>query len=456
MSTSIEFFYDVVCPWAYLGSRKLEHLATLYPHITLIFTPVLLGGIYNLSKAPQGKHGSATDVMALNKKNAHVRDMARTVERSGVTLNWNTKHPVRSVNALRLLYALEQPERRMLTHALYQAYWVNNQDLSDPTVLLTIASSTIPAEKFSPPLSEALFSDPDLSKSLHDATSRIVDLGGPGVPCFRINETMYWGQDRLHFVESHIVGRPVPMPRMIPAAPIRHRKTLTFFWDVSSPWSYIAWMQTKRIQRDAGPLLTIEHVPILVGALFKEIGTANVPMLTLPQVKREYGAKDMREWTEYWSELPYEDGGKPGKVELNFPSVFPIRSVLPSRVILVDPDTTETIFKAGWQRDIEIADPEKLRRVLDEAGFDGGELLRLAEGEEVKRRLRENHGRAVGLGLCGVPTFVVDGEVVWGQDRINVVMDLLGKERGRRRRCDIRGSFFTLVRGRVEERGQRW
>ncbi len=98
----LEFFFDVVCPFAYLASHKVARLAAERA-IEVSWRPVLLGGLYAATKAPQGKDGSASDVMPAAKKALFQQDLVREAERGAVTLNWNPKHPCRSVNALRLV-----------------------------------------------------------------------------------------------------------------------------------------------------------------------------------------------------------------------------------------------------------------------------------------------------------------------------------------------------------------
>jgi 2-hydroxychromene-2-carboxylate isomerase len=67
-----------------------------------------------------------------------------------------------------------------------------------------------------------------------------------------------------------------------------------------------------------------------------------------------------------------------------------------------------------------------LLSVLNDAGLDGHALMRDASREEVKEQLRKNTQRAQQAGVCGVPSFQInDGAVVWGQDRLNIVEDLL-------------------------------
>lgn len=100
--------------------------------------------------------------------------------------------------------------------------------------------------------------------------------------------------------------------------------------------------------------------------------------------------------------------------------------MLPLRVALLNKDTVDCIFRAAWTDDINISDQEILRKVLDDNGFNGTELLQVAStSNDVKAQLHENTAQAKQLGLCGVPTYQIDSHFEFGQDRINVVQDLL-------------------------------
>jgi 2-hydroxychromene-2-carboxylate isomerase len=102
----------------------------------------VLGGIYKLTAAPQGAAGSASDVMPIAKKQIHMNDLLRTLSRFGVPLNWPAAHPRKSLHAQRLLHAVSDDDRPHLTHALYRAYWRENVDISDLSVLSEIVSKT--------------------------------------------------------------------------------------------------------------------------------------------------------------------------------------------------------------------------------------------------------------------------------------------------------------------------
>ncbi|KAJ3086414.1 hypothetical protein HK102_013177 [Quaeritorhiza haematococci] len=350
--------------------------------------------------------------MPANKRAVHAADFQMTVKR------WNTE----------LLHALPQAHRRALTHAMYHAYWVQNQDLSSLDILIEIATRVLPPEVIATlhkPLDMDFFKSDELAAQLRQTTQEAVDRGAPGVPSFYVIPSasppepsssnmaslvgnnfyrenregrLYWGRDRLHFVD---------------------------------PWSFIGWTQLPRMMAEAAGRLEIEYVPVLVGALFKAIGTPNLPLFSIPPIKREYNSKDMYEWCEYWSALPYISDSsptlsRPPKVDLVWPSVFPIRTVLPLRVAILNPRTIDCMFRAAWSQDINIGDPELLSSVLSSHGFDADLLLDKAGNDPaLKEALRKNTEEAVHKGVCGVPSYEIKDHIIWGHDRMDVIMDMV-------------------------------
>ena len=116
----LEFFFDIVCPYAYLASHKVARLAA-ERRVDVTWRPVLLGGLYAATQAPQGKDGSASDVMPAPKRALFQQDLLREAERAGVTLNWNPKHPARSVNALRLSLAAPSDRRPAIAQVSFRS-----------------------------------------------------------------------------------------------------------------------------------------------------------------------------------------------------------------------------------------------------------------------------------------------------------------------------------------------
>ena len=182
-------------------------------------------------------------------------------------------------------------ERPALTRALYRAYWVHDQDITDKEVLLDVASkSGIPCASR---LSKSLFDDKDAQDALRRETAKVIARGAPGLPSFWIAEEkcvgadgkarhgrLYWGQDRMHFVEAALLslrhdGDSTRVPDLVNLqprclrGPPRGQKRVEFWYDFSSPWAFLGWTQLDRLKRQFGSDVEIIMKPILLGALFK-------------------------------------------------------------------------------------------------------------------------------------------------------------------------------------------
>ena len=211
----------------------------------------------------------------------------RTLKRYKIPFHQPRKHPNKTTSALRLIYSLPNEQRPALTKALFKAYWVDDKDVSNPSVLKDIATEC--------GISEFQTDNPALRNSLETATLNAVARGAPGVPSFWVpaetwtdmeGETqqgrLYWGQDRMHFVEAvltalnkKITYQQVPnlarlQPRVLHHSNPTKPTKLEFYYDFSSPWAFLGWAQLSRMKREAGPKLEIELKPILLGALFRE------------------------------------------------------------------------------------------------------------------------------------------------------------------------------------------
>lgn len=223
-------------------------------------------------------------------------------------------------------------------------------------------------------------------------------------------------QDRLVLVEMAVSKSA--MPRRVLRQGNGHKPhTLVYYHDFSSPWSFLASLQVEAIAKETGAKLVFK--PFLLGALFKAIKTPDVPLLTLSGSRASYARKDLEDWSMYHN------------AHLKFPTVFPIRSVLALRVAVCDSRVMQAIYHAAWVKDRDISKVAVLHEVLKEAGFDADRLLEKANEQDTKQRLRDLTEEVQSLGACGAPTFLVldpDGEkvsLIWGQDRLNVVADML-------------------------------
>lgn len=388
----VDFFYDVVCPYAYVASERLPELCRR-AGATLRWRPVLLGGMLRAVGSPD----QPAMAMSAPKARLNLLDAPRQAGLAGVEMSWHPRHPVRTVDAMRLLVACRDEDRPALSRRLYRAYWVDHLDVSDAGLLSALAEEFGVAPGFA--------SDEAVKAGLRANTDEALALGAFGVPTIRVGDRFWWGADRLP-----MVAEALGMPRE-EAPPAETGGTITFFHDVSSPFSYLASTQVEAVADRSGA--RVEWVPILLGGLFRSIGTPDVPLLAMAAARQKYVTTDLGDFARWWG------------VPFRFPSAFPFRSVTPQRVLVQEPRAARALYDGGWVHDRDLSDADVLRGLLDDAGFDGAALLDGAARPDVKAALIANTERAAQAGACGVPTFEVGGHLFWGQDRLFMVEQVL-------------------------------
>jgi 2-hydroxychromene-2-carboxylate isomerase len=192
-------------------------------------------------------------------------------------------------------------------------------------------------------------------------------------------------------------------------------RMLELYWDFSSPFAYLGSTQADALAARTGA--TLVWRPMLLGAVFKAIGTADAPILTWSEAKRNYFFKDLARWAQHWS------------VPFRFPTRFPMMTVKPLRVWFALPEERRTAFReatfrAYWAEDRDISDEATLRALI---GDGADEVLARAGSKEVKEALFASTQRAIEAGVFGAPTWIVDEkDLFWGQDRIVLVERALG------------------------------
>jgi 2-hydroxychromene-2-carboxylate isomerase len=117
----------------------------------------------------------------------------------------------------------------------------------------------------------------------------------------------------------------------------------------------------------------------LLGAVFRDIGQVNVPMLAMSENKRTYLQQELMRWSEFHAV----------KTPL-FSAHFPLRTVTALRVYILNPQVGDCIFNAIWQAKENISDESVLIRVLNDNGFAGAALVQQSKQPEVKTQLLNN------------------------------------------------------------------
>ena len=394
----ITIFYDVVCPYAYLGAIRLRKLQKEH-NLNVRWAPILLGGVF--------KHLKTADIPAqtwpASKQRYSALDLQRQAKKANIDLHYHPNHPLRTVKAMRLLCHVEQISPELLPKVslrLFNAYWVDSLDITKTEVLNQVAAEfNIPADSFS---------SPEAKEQLYQNTQEAFEKGVFGVPSFFIGDKMWWGQDRIALFK-HLLVPEQKQEEIWPEGSLKEPKTVEWYHDFSSPFSYLASTQISKIEERYN--IKFQPKPILLGALFRTIGTPNVPMLAMSPPKQRYMLKDLHDWANLWS------------VPFGFPAHFPVRSVLPLRLSILDPSLIPVFYRAMWAEGKNIGDEDVVREILKQEGKDAESLF--SQISAAKVTLFENTKEAAEKGVCGVPTFYYNGEIWWGQDRIFDVVQFL-------------------------------
>jgi 2-hydroxychromene-2-carboxylate isomerase len=193
-----------------------------------------------------------------------------------------------------------------------------------------------------------------------------------------------------------------------------------FYYDLVSPYSYLAHGRIRRICEECGAELALR--PMLLGGVHKAVGL-QTPIEIEP--KARYQRRDVERWAEYY--------GAP----LRYPDPFPFRTLKTMRAAVffgergeLDSFTREA-FALYWEEGGaprgtgETDEDGPIKEVARRVGADPGEVLEGAAAPEVKRALRDATGEAVGRGVFGAPTFFVGGEMFFGNDRLHFVEAVL-------------------------------
>ena len=193
-----------------------------------------------------------------------------------------------------------------------------------------------------------------------------------------------------------------------------------FFFDCSSPWTYLAFEALCAAAREDG--FGVCFRPFLVGGVFNSVNPSVYEMRANPvPAKARYMAKDLRDWARHY-----------GLAIKWTPSVFPVNSARAMRACLIASDASacedfaRRVFQLYWGEDRDISQPDVLAEACVAAGLDPAATLDAADAPETRARLRANTDEIIARGGFGSPTFYVGGtDMYFGQDRIMLVREAM-------------------------------
>lgn len=185
---------------------------------------------------------------------------------------------------------------------------------------------------------------------------------------------------------------------------------LEFYFDFLSPYSYLSWnwLRNKRKSLE-DKNIEIDFLPIPMSSLIQFHETKGPAQI---KPKREYLFKDCVRFSTV-NEIPFITPRF-----LPFNSLYALRCATARNAGQNQFDVIDTVFMEGWGRGEDIGDPECLERLFNKRKLPGKELLDRVGDNDVRLELKMNLKRAKESNLFGVPSFIINNEMFWGNDSI--------------------------------------
>ncbi len=193
--TTISFYFDPISPYAYLAASQLDAIAT-ETSCSIEPIPILLAAVLN----QLGQKGPAEIEI---KRRYTMLDVLRWADTYQLPLVGPPTHPFNPLLPLRVLTAIGDPRARWsATKRLLEAAWGEGRDLTVAAVLVgALHERGLDGEAY---LQQA--QDPVIKSELRQNTETAMGCGVFGVPTCRVGEVIFWGNDRLSFLNAHLLG----------------------------------------------------------------------------------------------------------------------------------------------------------------------------------------------------------------------------------------------------------
>ncbi|MEP9352385.1 2-hydroxychromene-2-carboxylate isomerase [Xanthobacter sp. KR7-65] len=198
-------------------------------------------------------------------------------------------------------------------------------------------------------------------------------------------------------------------------------RTIDYYFSCVSPWTFLGHAPFVAMAQRHGA--SIAYFPVGLGPVFAETGGLPLPKRAPP--RQRYRIFELQRWRV-----------KRG-VDLNInPAFWPFDPTIADQTIIaavaagLPADALAGRLLSGvWQREENLALPEVVSAIADEVGLPGMELVSAAQEPAAAATYLDNRAKALAAGVFGAPSYVLEGEVFWGQDRIDLLEDALASGR---------------------------
>ncbi len=188
-------------------------------------------------------------------------------------------------------------------------------------------------------------------------------------------------------------------------------KSFDFYFDFISPYSFLAYKKLRSFKKDLK--ININYKPILLGGLHK-LGNITAPAFN------ERKMKNMKNDCELVA--------KKNTIDFRWNDKFPVNSLNLMRGYLVINEKLkekffDLCFDAYWKNNIDLSDKKNLENILYNCSINKDYFFKEIQEQKVKDELKQLTEKAFKKDIFGAPTFLVNNQIFWGQDRLDYALD---------------------------------
>jgi 2-hydroxychromene-2-carboxylate isomerase len=191
-------------------------------------------------------------------------------------------------------------------------------------------------------------------------------------------------------------------------------KKILYFYSVASPWSYLGIKRLKEISKKYSAQI-IEKPIDLVGKVFVATGGTPVPQRHIS--RQNYRLLELKRWGEFLNiKINQKPKFFPPK-DPHLPALFCLASI----DMGISLNFSTKVLEHLWAKENDISNIDTLKLIADDLKISFEELSKLATSDKIKKIYEANTQEAINMDIFGVPSYVYNNEIFWGQDRLELL-----------------------------------
>ena len=189
MSNHIDFYFDIISPYAYIAYKKILKIN----NFNFKLKPILLGGLHNLA-------GITAPAFNKYKMKNMQNDCELVAKKNNINFKWNSKFPINSLSIMRGYLCVNDNKKEEYLNSFFGAYWKEDIDLSnEENIKIILKKLKIDENDFFNSIGNQ-----DIKDKLKELTQEAFKKEVFGAPTFIVNNKIFWGQDRLEYALDEV------------------------------------------------------------------------------------------------------------------------------------------------------------------------------------------------------------------------------------------------------------